>query len=728
MLRFSRDALIVCLCAAALSAARKPVTIEAAAAGGGRRPAGAVQWAPDSGSFVWQESGRLWSYDLASKSRKELLALDALEKAAVRPPPKEVFDWENRRVRDERIQWARDGSGLLLLVGGDLFWLERATLKWEQLTATDTPERDPKLAPDARRVSFRRGNDLYVLERASKQVTRLTHDATDTVWNGRLDWVYPEELDLGTAHWWSPDSSKIAYLQFDVAREHLYPQADLTGVRAFFEPERYPKAGTPNADVRLGVVAAAGGATRWMDLGEPRDQLLARVAWLGDSTALLVQRTNRVQNRLDLVAASAATGAARLVLGETDRAWVNLSDDSALLADGRRLIWSSERDGWKHLYLYTLDGKTVKQLTRGEWVVDSLAGVDEAARLVYYVSTEESPLERHLYRVDFNGKRRAKLTRNAGVHAISLSPDARYYIDTFSSLAEPSSRRIYSSDGREWAVFREADRKPAEEYEILPAEIVKVKAADGALLYARLIRPAGFDPAKKYPAVVMVYGGPHTQAVQNRWAGVTFDQALAHRGFVVWQLDNRGSSGRGHAWEARLHRRFGKQELEDQETGVRHLVSLGFVDAARIGIHGWSYGGYMTLYALLNAPDLFRAGVAGAPVTDWRLYDTIYTERYLGLPAENEEGYRLSSPVYQAGALKARLMIAHNFGDDNVLFQNTFRMMNALTAAGKQFELRIYPQKAHGVTGPARRHMLEAIATFFEENLIGGRDSSRAGL
>ncbi|MCX6637279.1 MAG: S9 family peptidase [Acidobacteria bacterium] len=707
---------LVCLGAAALSAARKPVTLEVAAED--RRPrAGEVQWAPDSKSFVWKESGKLWLFELASKSKKELVSFEALEKAALKPPPAEAFDWENRRVKDQKIQWAGDGKGLLLLVNGDLFWLDPGSLQWEQLTATGTPERDPKLSPDARRISFRRGNELYVLERGSKKVTRLTHDATATVWNGRLDWIYPEELDLGTAHWWSPDSSRIAWLQFDVSRQYIYPHADLTGVGAIFEPERYPKAGTPNADVRLGVVAATGGAARWMDLGEPRDQLLARVAWLPDSSALALQRTNRVQNRLDLLLADPATGAARPILRETGRAWVNVSDDMALLKDGRRLVWSSERDGWKHLYLCTLDGKSVKQLTRGEWMVESLAGVDEQARLVYYVSTEESPLERHLYRVDFNGKRREKLTRGAGVHSVSMSPDARYYIDTFSSLTEPSSRKIRSSDGSEWAVFREADRKVADEYEILPAEIVKVKAADGTLLYARLIRPAGFDPAKKYPAIVMVYGGPHSQSVRNSWAGATFDQALAHRGFVIWQLDNRGSSGRGHAWEAKLYRRFGKQELEDQEAGVRHLISLGFVDARRLGIHGWSYGGYMTLYSLLNAPDLFRAGVAGAPVTDWHLYDTIYTERYLGLPSENEEGYRLSSPVNQAARLKGKLMLAHNLGDDNVLFQNTFRMMNALTRAGKQFELRIYPQKTHGVTGPERKHMLEAIAAFFEQHL-----------
>ncbi len=704
-----------CLLVAALHAARKPVTIEAAA----RRPEAAaeVRWAPDSKSFVWRESGKLRSYDLASKSERDLLSLDALEAAAVKPPPRGAFEWENRRVQEQRIQWSGDGKGLLLLAGGDLFWLDAASLKWNQLTATEAAERDPKLSPDGRRVSFRRGNELYVLERASKTVTRLTHDATETLWNGRLDWVYPEELDLGTAHWWSPDSSRIAYLQFDVSRQHLYPHADLTGVRAIFEPQRYPKAGTPNAEVRLGVVAASGGSTCWMDLGETRDRLLARIVWLPDSSALAVQRANRVQNQLDLLAADARTGAARLILRETDRAWINIVDGPLPLRDGRHLLWTSERDGWRHLYLCSLDGRSVKRLTRGKWMVDSVAGMDEKARLVYYTSTEESPLERRLYRVGFDGKRRELLTHDAGLHAISMSPDASWFLDTWSSAATPPTRKIRRADGGEHALFRQADRKSTEEYDLLPAETVRLTAGDGTLFYARLIRPAGFDPARKYPAIVMVYGGPQSQAIQNRWAGAGFEQALAHRGFVVWQLDNRGSAGRGHAWETHLYRRLGKQELEDQATGVRYLVSLGFVDEKRIGIHGWSYGGFMTLYALLNAPTLFRAGVAGAPVTDWRLYDTIYTERYLGLPEENEEGYRLSSPVHQAAQLEARLMLAHNLDDDNVLFQNTLRMMNELTRAGKQFELRLYPQKTHGVTGPERQHMLEAIARFFEESL-----------
>jgi len=298
-----------------------------------------------------------------------------------------------------------------------------------------------------------------------------------------------------------------------------------------------------------------------------------------------------------------------------------------------------------------------------------------------------------------------------------MAPGSAFYLASFSNLATPPRRTLHRNDGAEWAVFQESDRKPLETYDLLPAEILPVKAADGALLYARLLKPAGFQPGRKYPAILLVYGGPHAQTVRNAWSGLALDQVLAHRGFVVWQLDNRGSAGRGHRWEAEVFRNFGAKELEDQKTGLRHLLSLGFVEASRIGIHGWSFGGYMTLYSLLNAPDLFAAGIAGAPVTDWRNYDSIYTERYMGLPSENPQGYRRSSPVHSAENLKARLLLIHNFEDDNVLFQNTLQMAAALERAGKLFSMVVYPQKAHGVSGALRRHLNHTMLSFFEETL-----------
>lgn len=681
------------------------------------RPYPAPVWAPDGSQYAFESGGRLHLYEVSRRAARELASLAPLNAAATKGPSEGPFQWENRRVREARLQWTPDGTRLVILASGDLFLMEVPSGQWRQLTATAAAERGPKVSPDGKSVAFRRGNELYLLDIASRKERRLTHDATDTLWNGRLDWVYPEELDLGDAYWWSPDSKALAYLQFDVSRQMIYPHGDLQPVAPVFEPQRYPKAGTPNADVRLGVVPAAGGTTRWMDLGETREHLIGRVSWRPDSKALLAQRLNRVQNRLDLLSVDPDSGAARLLLRESDPYWVNLSSDLRLFKDSRRFLWSSERSGFRHLYLYTMDGKLERQITSGNWEVSEVVCLEESHAAVYYVSTEASPLERRLYRAALDGKGRRIVTPEPGVHRVSMSPGCRHVIDAYSSFSEPTRRVLRHQDGSVIAELEAPDRRPLEELDLLPVEILPVKAPDGETLYARLIRPANFDKYKKYPAIVMVYGGPHSQAVQNSWRGVSLEQVLAHRGFVVWQLDNRGSAGRGHAWEAKLFRRFGKQELEDQKTGVGHLVAMGFVDPNRIGIHGWSYGGFMTLYALLHAPDMFRAGVAGAPVTDWRNYDTIYTERYLGLPSENPEGYRESSPVHFAANLKGRLMLIHNYQDDNVLFQNTFQMMVALQRANKAFDLMIYPQKTHGVTGQAQRHMRETILAFFEREL-----------
>lgn len=706
--------LLSCLCA---YPQKKPVTVDAIAS---RRPEMPAQfvWAPDGKRFAYVESGKIWLYDIAARAKREIVALSRLSDAAVKTISPETYPWENRYVREQTVQWFPSGRELLIRAGGDLFQFRLEAGGWNQLTATPEDERDPKLSPDGRRASFRRRHDLYVLEIESRKVTRLTHDGSPTLLNAELDWVYPEELELGTAHWWSPDSRSIAYLQFDVSREPLYPQVNLFPVRAAYEPERYPKAGDPNAEVRLGVIPVQGSSrTRWMELGPTADSLLARFHWLPDSSGIAVHRLNRIQNRLELLIADAAGGATRLVLRETDPYWINLKDHFRFLRGGKEFLWSSERDGFTHLYRYSIDGKQLARLTQGDWEVTQVAGVDEGARHVYYLSTAQSPLERHLCRVGLDGGAPVRLTRKNGTHSISMAPGAEYYIDTFASLTDPPAATIHKNDGTEVAVLREPDLKPLNEYEILPTEIVRVKAPDGAVLYARLIKPAGFQAGRKYPAVVLVYGGPHAQSVRNAWSDLSFEQVLAHRGFVVWQLDNRGTAGRGHRWESAVFRNLGVKELEDQKLGVQHLVSLGFVDPARIGIHGWSYGGYMTLFSMLNAPDVFKAGVAGAPVIDWRNYDTIYTERYMGLPSDNEEGYRRSSPVHYADKLKGDLLLVHNFEDDNVLIQNTIQMAAALQRAGKQFSMMIYPAKGHGVTQDSRKHFHETMLAFFERTL-----------
>ena len=702
------------------AAEKKPVTLDAifAMRGGGGDALGSPVWAPGGKRFVYLSGGKLTLYDAASKSERQLLSIVDLERAAVKPRAEDRFGWQNRRVRESEFAWSATGNELLLSVEGDVFLWRESTGKFDQLTATPEVESDAKLSPDGARVAFRIDNDLYSLDIASKKTTRLTFDGAPTLMNGKLDWVYPEELDLGSAFWWSPDSSRLAYLQFDTAREFVYPQVDLLGLRAIAEPEHYPQAGTPNADVRLGVVPVSGRIeTRWMDLGDTRDALIARVDWLPGSGKIAVQRMNRVQNRLDLLAADPSTGTAARVLQETDPYWINYSDAYRFLSNGSEFIWSSERDGYRHFYLYDISGKQKNRITSGNWEVTSLAAIDEAARQIYYVSTEASPLERQLYRIGFDGQGKTRITQLRGTHSIQMSPAGDYFLDRFSTRTDPPSTTLRAAGGEEIAVLRPSNRKVLDDYDVLPTEIVQVPASDGTLLYASLIKPKNMAPGRKYPVIVSVYGGPQAQTVVDAWRGVGVNQVLAANGYIIWELDNRGSAGRGHVFETPLYRRFGKIELADQLDGVKWLLKQGYADESRVAITGWSYGGYMTLYSLLNAPGVFRAGISGAPVADWHNYDTIYTERYLGLPADNEAGYESSSAVTYAANLKGKLLMLHNFEDDNVLFQNSMQMAAAFERDGKDFRMLIYPQKTHGVSGKPARQMYETMLRFFDEAL-----------
>ena len=714
------------LIAASAAAEKKPITLETlnqGGRGGGRGGAGMAgppTWSPDGKTFVFRQGRTLMIYDPAAKTSKTLLDIGAIDAAAFTPPADDgPVDWTNRRARMGGMSFSADGKQLLFTAGGDLFLIHIEAGQWDQLTHTPVAELDAKLSPDGKLVAFRRGWDLYTVDVAGGKETRLTRNGSDTLRNGTPDWVYPEELDLGTAFWWSPDSKFVAYLQFDSSREPVIPHEDLLRERALYEPERYPQAGENNPDVRLGIIAAAGGPTRWLEVGETRDTyLIARAGWMPDSRSVYVTRLNRVQNRLELFSIDVESGAPSTVLKESDPHWINLTGDVEFLKDGKRFLWTSERDGFRHIYLYSNDGKQMTQLTRGNWEVSEINAVDETGGRIFYTSNEPTPLERHLYTVKLDGSGKKQLTAANFTHNTSVSPAGTYYLDTYSNLISPARTVLHSGDGAELGVYREADRAQADEYDILPTEVVKFDGADGNTFYARLIKPAGFQPDKKYPAIVSVYGGPGVGGpVHNSWPGVTIDQVYAHRGYVVWQAENRGIMGRGHGFETAIYRHLGVTELADQVAGIQHLISMGFVDPARIGIHGWSYGGFMTLNAVLNAPDVFKCGIAGAPVTNWLNYDTIYTERYMGLPKENPDGYKGTALAPRAKNLKARLLIVHNFEDDNVLFQNSLQMTDALQLAGKQFEFMLYPQKSHGVTGAAARQMNEMMLEFFDRNL-----------
>jgi dipeptidyl-peptidase-4 len=706
-------ALLICL---PVFAQKKPVTLESLKAVK-HEGDGPATWGPDGKTFLFQRGPALRIYDCATRTSKELVSTEALDAAAVKGPEEGAFGWTNRYVESGGPEFSASGKEVLYSTGGDLFLIHVDTGKWQQLTKTPVAEEDAKLSPDGKMVAFRRASDLYALEIASGKETRLTHDGSETLLNGELDWVYPEELELGTAYWWSPDSKAIAYLQFDISREPIVPHEDVLGVRVRYEPERYPQVGENNADVHLGVVPAAGGATRWLEVGDTRNAyLIARAGWMPDSRSVYVVRMNRVQNRLELFSIGVESNMPASILREADPYWINLDGDVRFLKDGKRFLWTSEKDGYRHIYLHSVEGKELKQLTKGEWEVRSILDVDDER--VLYLSNEGSPLEQHLYSVKLNGGGKQRLDKTEGTHRVSAGPGAPYYLDTYSTLKSPSRTTLHSGDGAELGVYREANTKAMDEYEILPTEIVKFKGADGTELHGRLIKPKGFQTGKKYPVLVEVYGGPGVMLpVHNSWTGLSMDQVYAHKGYVVWECENRGGQGRGHRFETAIFRNLGSAELADQLAGVKYLVSLGFADEKRIGIHGWSYGGFMTLNALLNAPDVFRAGISGAPVTSWLNYDTIYTERYMGLPKENVEAYKNTALAPKAGNLKAKLMLVHNYEDDNVLFQNSLQMTNALQNAGKQFEYMLYSQKTHGVSGAAAEQMNASMLDFFERNL-----------
>ncbi len=409
--------------------------------GGQHRGAGAVTWAPNGSQFIVDSHGTLSLYDVASGNTRDIIALSKLENAAEKPETSPVFDWTNRRVSEHDIQWFADGKRLLVSSSGDLFLVDLANGSFEQLTKTPEIERDPKLSPDNKYVSFRRGPNLYTLNLATKAVTQLTGDGSDTLLNGELDWVYPEELDLSTAHWWSPDSRYIAYMQFDIAHEPLFPQVSLLNHHGILEPERFPQPGDPNADVRIGVVSATGGETRWMNFGEPRGNLIARVAWLPSSREVAVEKLPRVQNKLDVLVANIETGVARTLLHEEDPEWINVKGDLHFLSDGR-LLWTSERSGFRHLYLYRPDGALEKQLTSGDWEVDTVAGVDERQNRVFYTSSEASPLERQLYVVSLDGSGKQRLTTGEGTHSISLSPTASLLHRQLQRLERASAKHV----------------------------------------------------------------------------------------------------------------------------------------------------------------------------------------------------------------------------------------------------------------------------------------------
>jgi dipeptidyl-peptidase-4 len=699
-----------------------------------------IEWSPNGESISYLERRgsrvEMWTMDAAKGERKMLVNADVLDEVLAPDPTSTIQATGLGRVQADRYIWSPAGGALLFNGCAKLVYLDLKTMVPKSLARTDPGEAsscddDPKFSPDGKWVSFVRESNLYVLSVANGEVRKLTAGGSEEILKGELDWLYPEELDSNTAYWWSPDSSKIAYYEMDERPVTRYPIMDMSSPIGAMVYTRFPQAGEANPIVRVGVVSAGGGETKWMDTGADSNVYLPRVVWLADSSRVAIERLNRAQNQLDLLFADASTGASQTVLTESDKYWINISDDLYFFSDNKRFLWSSERSGFRHYYLYDLSGQQLDQLTSGPWGItgnggfgpggDSHPTVDETHGFVYFLSNKDELRGTQLYRLSLQDKTVVRITHEDGAHGVLIAPDASAYVDTYSNAMTPPSQGLYRIEGKRTALIDENKVSELGEYRLSPVEFVDLAASDGTKLCASIIRPPDFDASRKYPVLVNVYGGPDVQSVRNEWDGTSFLwlQMMAEKGYIIFTLDNRGSYFRGHAFETPIYHQLGKVELEDQLTGVDYLKSLAYVDASRIGIWGWSYGGTMTLDAMFNAPDVFKAGASIAPVSDWRLYDTTYTERYMGRPQDNQAGYRDSSPVNQAARLRGKLMIAHATGDDNVHFANTSEVINELVLAGKYpATLMIFPGRGHGMEDvPARIQLFKGITDFLLNNL-----------
>jgi dipeptidyl-peptidase 4 len=589
-----------------------------------------------------------------------------------------------------------------------------------------------KFSPDGRRVAYVRENNLYVEDPDSGRIIALTRDGSDTLINGTSDWVDEEELDIRDGFRWSPNSQRIAFWQFDTSGVGVYTLIDDTdALYPTLKRFAYPKVGTTNSAVRIGVVSASGGPVRFLDVpGDPRDFYIARLEWAGkDSKTLALEKLNRLQNQSELLLADAETGRIRTVYRDISKTWIDVNDRVRFIDGGRAFLWESEKDGWRHVYRVSRDGSRETLLTAFDGDVIEIAGVDEKDGWLYFLTSPDNATQKYLYRARLDGRgglERVTPTGRPGTHTYDLSPDRRWAFHTESTFDRPPTtdlvrmpehRPVRSLSDNAAVESKAADLLAA------PSDFFHLPIEDGAILDAWMIRPASFDPARKYPLLVYVYGEPAGQTVLDAWGGdrELFHRALANTGIVVASFDNRGTPApKGAAWRKIIYGSIGHLSSKEQAEAVRALCAARpYLDCGRVAVWGWSGGGSSTLNAMFRYPDLYKVGVAVAPVPDQRLYDTIYQERYMGLPKDNAEGYRIGSPINFADGLKGKLLIVHGSGDDNVHFQGTERLINRLVELDKPFDLMVYPNRTHAISEGkgTRLHIYSLIARYIRENL-----------
>lgn len=636
----------------------------------------------------------------------------------------------------EKLDWPKvisdSGDFAIYVFNNDIYLLDLAASEFMRLTESDSEEKSIRFSPDCKKIAYVRDNDLYVYDIPNQSETRITDDGSETILNGTLSYVYWEEIfgRQNIGYWWSDDSNYIAFLKTDESPVSLMHFVDFKPWTPTVLTQRYPKAGEQNPIVRVHIADVKGNHISELDSSEVAYEYIARVKWLPDNKRISIETLNRDQTKLDMYFMERDSGKVKHIMTERDNGWVEMSDDLYFFEDGRHFIWQSQRDGFAHLYLYLMNGKPEGQITKGDWsvcsiggsrfwVMSSIAFVDEANGWIYFGGKKKSHLERHLYRIKFNGARLQQVSKEDGSHRISFSRDGKYYFDVYSDITKPPRLSLHSNDGKLKAVIAESKVEEIKEFELQYPQLFTVKARDGFEMPAVMLKPKDFDPKKKYPVLVNVYGGPGAPTVQNAWRRSIFsDQILLDNGFIVFRFDNRSATDISKKLtNLVVGKMWAECELNDLVDAVRWLKKQDYVDADRIGIWGASGGGSYTLLGLTSSKE-FAAGVSIAPVTDWHYYDSIWTEAGMKLPQDNPEGYEKTSFVERAKDLHGRLLLVHGTYDDNVHPQNTWSFADGLIEAGITFDMMIYPMRKHGISDKAARiHLQKTMLEFWMRNL-----------
>src|SRR5699024_8427325 len=568
-----------------------------------------------------------------------------------------------------------------------------------------------QLAPTGGKAAYVQDNDLYWVDLSTGKETPVTTDGEyNKIINGASDWVYEEEFGFAKAWYWSPDAQKIAFYRFDESEVREYFLTDWGDLYPGLTRFKYPKAGERNSTVKIGVYNLVEDKTVWIDIHAENDQYIPRINWTEDPNLLAIRRMNRHQDKRELLLANATTGDTEIIKTETSDAWIDVHDDLQFLDNGKQFITTSEESGYNHIYLYNIEGELVRQVTHGDWEVTNYLGYKRAENRIYYVSTQNSPLERHLYSIKLDGSDKKKLTTTPGWHSINMSNDLKYYIDDYSAPGKPPQYTLHNNDGEELRILE--DNKELQDtmktYALPSKEFIKIELPQ-ATLNAYIMKPHDFVASKQYPVLFYVYGGPDSQNVKKKFASgqsPMWHRYLAEQGYIVVSVDNRGTGARGRDFEKQVYKKLGQYEVKDHIDAAKYLIDrYDFIDEERIGIWGWSYGGYMSSLVLAKGGDVFNTAIAVAPVTSWRFYDTIYTERFMQTPSENPEGYKKGAPLTYANQMSGNYLLIHGTSDDNVHFQNSVAMINQLVASNFQFQTMYYPDRNHGIYGGnTRKH------------------------